>query len=297
MIVVVSPIFIVTDWIVIWPAYNPDPKVTNRWSAPVAIVERIAQLGFSIVEVTINTIYILSLVRLLKLKSNVRQRRVMIDLIYVVVIATTFDILNIILVYVNRTGIRHPIQTFSYALKLRLEFTVLNQLMAVAARGVLQKRESFADKRYHYPGSVDDDTTSKSLKGQDKSDFESMELRPSITTTDNDSVKATAQSSSSMKPSNPANARDASDDDVQQHRRPSPGEKSSWYIPHKNKPLPNPFSQHSHPRQKSDECDIVPVKVERRKNGLRRNDQDEPEEENIGVHEWERAAQHKLVLP
>ena len=100
MIVVVSPVLIITDWIVIWPAYNPDPRITDRWSAPAAIVERIAQLGFSIVEVTINAIYIVSLVRLLKLKSNVRQRRVMIDLIYVVVIGTTFDILNIILVYV-----------------------------------------------------------------------------------------------------------------------------------------------------------------------------------------------------
>ena len=298
MIAVVSPILIIADWIVIWPAYNPDPKITDRWSAPAAIVERIAQLGFSIVEVTINAIYIVSLVGLLKLKSNVRQRRVMVDLIYVVVIATTFDALNIILVYVNRTGICHPIQTFSYALKLRLEFTVLNQLMAVAARGIRQRRESFADKRYHYEGSVDDGTTSKGLKGQDKGDSDNMKPHPSITTTDNDSVQATAPFHSAvLKSSNTTNAGDANDRGLQKHRQPSPGEKSSWSFPHINKPLPNPFSHDSHPRKSSDECDMVPVKVKRRKNGLRRNDQDEPEEDTIDVHEWERGAQHILVVP
>ncbi|KAI4138256.1 MAG: hypothetical protein L6R39_006891, partial [Caloplaca ligustica] len=98
MIVTVSPILIIADWVTIWPAWNPDPAVTDKWSAPAAIVERIAQLGFSIVEVTINAIYVVCLVRLLKLKSNVRQRRVMLDLLYVNGVAVTFDILNIILV-------------------------------------------------------------------------------------------------------------------------------------------------------------------------------------------------------
>ena len=297
MIVVVSPVLIIADWIVIWPAYNPDPKITDRWSAPAAIVERIAQLGFSIVEVTINAIYIVSLVRLLKLKSNVRQRRVMVDLIYVVVIASTFDVLNIILVYVNRLGICHPIQTFSYALKLRLEFTVLNQLMAVAARGIVQKRESFADQRYHYRGSVDESATPKSFKGQHEADTENMELHPSITTSDNDSVQVAAPSYPTARSSNLVSVRDANDDDAQRHERPSPDEKSSWYVPHMKTPLHNPRSQKSHPRKGSDACDMVPIKVKRRKNGLSRNDQDEPEEENIGIDEWERGAQHILVVP
>lgn len=74
-IVLVSPLLIIADWITIWPAWSPDPKVTDKWSAPAAIVERIAQLGFFMVEVTINAIYLVCLIRLLRLKSNVRQRR------------------------------------------------------------------------------------------------------------------------------------------------------------------------------------------------------------------------------
>lgn len=89
-----------------------------------------------------------SLLGLLNLKPSVRQRRVMLDLIFVNVVIVIFDILVVTLLYLNRVGISHPIQTFSYALKFKLEFVVLNQLMAVAARGL--QRESFEERRYHH---------------------------------------------------------------------------------------------------------------------------------------------------
>ena len=44
-------------------------------------------------------------------------------------------------------------QTFSYALKLKLVFVVLNQLLAVAARGV--RKESFEERRYHHSSTAD----------------------------------------------------------------------------------------------------------------------------------------------
>ncbi len=78
----------------------------------------------------------------------------MLDLIYVNVIIVLFDLLVVILLYLNRVGISHPIQTFSYALKLKLEFVVLNQLMAVAARGL--QRESFEERRYHHSRAHDE---------------------------------------------------------------------------------------------------------------------------------------------
>ena len=296
MIVIVSPVLVVADWIVIWPAWNPDPKVTNKWSAPAAIVERIAQIGFSAVEVTINVIYMISLVRLLKLKSNVRQRRVMLDLIYVVALGTTIDVLNIVLVYVNRTGISHPIQTFGYALKLRLEFTVLNQLMAVAARGVMKNRNTNAEKRYHYPGSVDGSTL-KASKRPNKDGFESMELPRSNTTTDDDSAQISAPSPTLLKSTNPDTTRDAADDHLRQNRSQSFGERSNWLYPQMKAPLRNLLPRNGHSRKSLDEHEMVPIKVRKRKNGLRRNDQDEPEDETIGVHEWERDGQHMLMVP
>jgi hypothetical protein len=279
MIVIVSPILIVTDWITTWPAWDPDPKVTDRWSAAEAIVERIAQIGFSIVEVTINMIYAVSLVRILKLKSNVKQRRVMLDLVYVVSLATIFDVLNIILVYVNRTGISHPIQTFAYALKLRLEFIVLNQLMAVAARGLHQN--PFAEKRYHYPGASTINHGSKQ-PGSSKA------------TLSDGSVQLSAPPPTVLKAiRSPTTA----DDIPRSHRSPSLGGRSNWYPPHTKSALRNLLPQKSHARKASDEHAMVPMSPKRKKNGLRRNDLDEPEEEEVGLHEWENRGQPILEVP
>ena len=79
------------------------------------------------------------------------------DLIYVNILCITFDTLTIVLIHLNRTGLHHSVQNFNYMLKFRLEFIVLNQLMAVAARGI--RRETMAEQRYHYKG-LDDSTYS-----------------------------------------------------------------------------------------------------------------------------------------
>lgn len=147
LIVACGVLFILPIWIVVWPAWNPDSKITQRWSAPDGIVERFTQLGFTLAECIISGIYIHALWRLLGWKPTVRQRRVFLDLLYVNIITIMFDILSTLLVYLNQTGMSHPIQIFSYSLKFRLEFVVLNQLMAVAARGI--RRETFGEKRYH----------------------------------------------------------------------------------------------------------------------------------------------------
>ncbi|KAG6988913.1 hypothetical protein G7Y79_00068g096120 [Physcia stellaris] len=176
MIVIISPILIITDWTTTWPSYNPEGDMSKRWSPAQAVVERICQLGFSGVEVVINIVYAVGIFALLRRRPTVRQRRVMLDLIYVNALAVLFDILNIVLVYLNRVGVSHPVQTFSYTLKLRLEFIALNQLMAVAARGVY--RETFGEKRYHN-SSFDDGNGSRSRTKEMKND---PQHRPSNTT-------------------------------------------------------------------------------------------------------------------
>lgn len=139
--------FNLPTWIVVWPAWNTDPALTTRWSAPNAIVERFTQIGFTLAEVIISGVYFDALFGLLRNKPTVRQKRVFWDLIYVNIATILLDVLATILVYLNQTGTSHPVQTFSYILKFRLEFAVLNQLMAVAARGV--RRDTFGEKRYH----------------------------------------------------------------------------------------------------------------------------------------------------
>lgn len=49
---ITSTIFliIIPTWIVVWPAYDPDPKTSSLWSPRDAIVERYNQIGKSVSE-------------------------------------------------------------------------------------------------------------------------------------------------------------------------------------------------------------------------------------------------------
>ncbi|KAL8953551.1 MAG: hypothetical protein Q9222_000609 [Ikaeria aurantiellina] len=155
MIVVVASLMIIPTWPLVWQAYNPyDSHLSSLYSPREAIIDRCTQIGYTLAETVLSGIYIRSLTKLLRVKSSVRQRRVMTDLIYVNIIAVCLDIITVILVFVNEVGISHPIQTFSYIIKFKLEFLVLNQLMAVAAKGV--RKESFAERRYHHPSAPSD---------------------------------------------------------------------------------------------------------------------------------------------
>ena len=149
MIIVTTIALQIPSWVTVWPAYADIPSISSVWSPRDAIVERFNQLGYTIAEAVISAIYIKSLLHLLKSKSGVRQRRVMIDLIYVNVLVIVLDLVEMVLVWLIEKGLSQPIQTFSYILKFRLEFVVLNQLMAVAARGLY--REGYVERRYHHP--------------------------------------------------------------------------------------------------------------------------------------------------
>ena len=149
LIILVAMIMIIPTWVLDWQAFNPyDAHHSALYSPREAIIDRCTQLGYTFIESIVSGIYIASLTKLLNLKSSVRQRRVMMDLIYINVIAVSLDVLTVVLVFLNQLGISHPVQTFSYILKLKLEFIVLNQLMAVAARGL--RKENFAERRYHH---------------------------------------------------------------------------------------------------------------------------------------------------
>lgn len=149
MIVSTIFIFIIPHYVFVWPSYNAlDREMSSLWSPREAIAQRYTQMGYTITESIISGLYIWSLVGLLRLKSNVRQRRVMSDLIYVNIVVIALDFLEVGFVYTNQIGISQPVQNFSYILKLRLEFLVLNQLMDVAARGM--RRETFGKNRYYH---------------------------------------------------------------------------------------------------------------------------------------------------
>ena len=295
IIVVVSPVLIVTDWTTTWPAYNP--KTSSRWSPPEAIVERIAQLGFSTVEVMINIIYTVSIVRLLKPRSSVRQRRVMLDLLSVNILAVVFDILNIVLVYVNRVGISHPIQVFSYALKLRLEFIVLNQLMAVAARG--HRRETYEETRYHHRPGVgegwDWDVSQFLRKNETNARVGECDHPRGSTTTGISRPPRSIPPPIFMTPFRSPTTQYTSHSFLFSPT-PSTSRSPKWRHTRMRPGFGYPFSKS--PRSSKDTCDNLALeKANKRSSALTKNDEDEPEEEEIGLHEWEKQGSHNLEVP
>ena len=292
IIVVVSPLLIITDWTTTWPAW--DPQTSSRWSPPEAIVERIAQLGFSAVEVMINIIYAVSIIKLLKPKSSVRQRRVMLDLMYVNILAVAFDVLNIILVYVNRIGISHPIQTFSYALKLRLEFIILNQLMAVAARG--HRRETYEETRYHHRPGVGEgcDWDASKFLGKNETNARAEESNHSATTGISRPPRSIPPPIS-MTPFHSPRTENTSHSFLFSPTPTSggsPKRRHNWVRPG----FGIPFTRGS--QSSKDTCEnLATEKANKKYSTWRRNDEDEPEEEEIGLHEWERQGSHDLGVP
>ena len=149
MVTVVPALLIIPSWVLDWPAWDPNSNLSALYSPREAIMDRVSQIGYTFAETVLSGIYIWRLTKLLSFKSTVRTRRVMMDLIYANVIAICLDVVTVCLVFLNKGGVSHPVQTFSYLLKLKLEFLVLNQLMAVAARSL--RRGTLAEKRYHYP--------------------------------------------------------------------------------------------------------------------------------------------------
>ena len=306
------------------------------------------------VELILSGIYVWSLLKLLNLKSSVRQRRVMRDLIYVNVILVLFDILVVILLYLNQTGISHPIQIFSYALKLKLEFVVLNQLMAVAARGL--RKETFEEQRYHHSSTQDafsaecrrwdEKTPSDQPEKHGDSDHDALGEYPSIdstqlsvpepvlsrgskpqrqTTTDDEFYDHNRMKVSGIKrdhsPENFLEDDSASSqpEEMEEMRiHPSQACSGETLRPHeKSLPEDSPFDMNTqrlreakrralrsmrHPLGQ-DESEDVGIRRQpmsatiKRHNARRRRNSDGDEEEEIGLHMWEKNGKVKLETP
>ena len=153
---------------------------------PHAIIDRVSQAGFTLFETIISSVYIHSLLDILRTKINTRTRRVMRDLILVNVTVICMDLLVIILIFLNQANLAYPLQDFTYAFKFKIEFAVLNQLMAVAASGSRHgsRQTTWQDERYRRPGQA------TILKGYSDDDLTGVRL-PFLSTTE--SQKSSAQ--------------------------------------------------------------------------------------------------------
>ena len=102
------------------------------WIDKFNIVERIQLAGFCVQEFIISTIYLYSTTRLLGSTYHNMSKKVMGELIIINCVCIGMDIVLIVLEYTNQYIGEASMKPMIYAIKLKLEFTVLNQLVGLA---------------------------------------------------------------------------------------------------------------------------------------------------------------------
>ena len=105
------------------------------WIGKFNVMERIQLVGFCLQEFVISTLYIVSTVRILGSVYHSMTRKVMFQLILINVVCIGMDIVLIGLEFSNNYIGEASIKPMIYAIKLKLEFTVLNQLMGLSKAG------------------------------------------------------------------------------------------------------------------------------------------------------------------
>jgi len=119
--------------------YGSNSKNAAFWTPKFNVMERIQLVGFCIQEFIISTVYITSTVRLLGSIYHSMTRKVMIQLLTINCICIGMDIVLIGLEFTDNYVGEAAIKPMIYAIKLKLEFAVLNQLMGLTKAGFTEE--------------------------------------------------------------------------------------------------------------------------------------------------------------
>jgi hypothetical protein len=112
---------------------SPHPDI---WFMPMYVMEKIQVTWFSVQETIISLLYIYNTRDFLKDTYTHQTHRVMQLLITAQVLAVLFDVALVTVDWNNMFTLKVTIHPFVYAVKLKMEFVVLNQLLALIKHGV-----------------------------------------------------------------------------------------------------------------------------------------------------------------
>lgn len=114
-------------------------KRQPQWISWYPAMEKMQIVGFTVQETIISVIYIISTHKLLGGSYNDKTRKSIRFLIIVQIFCTCLDIPFIVLAYVDIFLIKATLTSFAYAIKLKLEFLVLNNLLDIAKYGIASR--------------------------------------------------------------------------------------------------------------------------------------------------------------
>ena len=112
--------------------FGANSPSSRMWINKFNTVERVQLAGFCVQEFIISTIYVYSTTRLLGSTYHNLSKKVMGELILINCICIGMDIVLICLEFTNQYIGEASMKPMIYAIKLKLEFTVLNQLKGLA---------------------------------------------------------------------------------------------------------------------------------------------------------------------
>lgn len=119
--------------------YGSNSPDATFWEPKFHIMERIQLMGFCLQEFVISTVYIVSTVRLLGSIYHSMTRKVMLQLLLINFLCIGMDVILIALEFTGHYVGEASIKPMIYAIKLKLEFAVLNQLMGLTKAGFTEE--------------------------------------------------------------------------------------------------------------------------------------------------------------
>ena len=135
ILIIGTAIFIqIPQWVATWGACDTKLSITKYWSPIDSIMVRISQAVFLLQEGLLSGLYIWGAMQMLAPNVEIKVKKVMWELIAVSTYLVLVDVAILILAYLNEHIPKEPVQNFAYAFKLKLEFIILNQLLAVLQR-------------------------------------------------------------------------------------------------------------------------------------------------------------------
>ncbi|EAW09012.1 uncharacterized protein ACLA_077590 [Aspergillus clavatus NRRL 1] len=100
--------------------------------AAFGVIERIQLVIFSLQEILLSSLYIYKAIPLLKLDSDGRAHKLLVQLIIINVVIMTLDVCVVVVQYLGYFTFQVTLKAFVYSIKLKLEYVILGRLVDVS---------------------------------------------------------------------------------------------------------------------------------------------------------------------
>jgi hypothetical protein len=121
-------------------------KIHRSWVSWYPAMEKVQIVGFTVQETIISGIYIYMARKMVKESYNDHTKRCIGLLILVQVTCILLNMPFIVLVYTDIFLLKATLTSFAYAIKLKLEFLVLNQLIGIVRHGIAPRGVHHTDE-------------------------------------------------------------------------------------------------------------------------------------------------------